>query len=76
MTDSPTPCSMCEAEPATTTWGLPVCQSCADALTSLQGDLAEMHAADPHLAELARRVEESAAELFAERDAPRGTDDR
>lgn len=29
------PCSMCEQREATTMWGLPVCQSCADFLEIL-----------------------------------------
>lgn len=61
-------CTMCEEQPATTTWGFPVCQDCADMLTALNGELKEMEAADPELAEAGRRVEESFARL-------RGVDD-
>lgn len=32
-------CSMCEDAEATTTWGFPVCQFCADWLTRLDADL-------------------------------------
>ena len=60
-------CTLCESAPATTTWGFPVCQPCADALSETQAELKQMEADDPHLAELGRRVEESAAEFFAER---------
>ncbi len=64
-------CSMCERAPATTTWGLPVCQPCADALDQTQADLKQMEAEDPHLAELGRRVEDS----FSEWLEARGTTD-
>lgn len=60
-------CTMCEEAPATTTWGFPVCQPCADGLDATQSDLKEMEAEDPHLAALGRRVEASAARFFAER---------
>lgn len=50
-------CTMCEEAPATTNWGLPVCQECADMLTRLDGNLKEMEADDPELAELGRRAE-------------------
>lgn len=62
-------CTMCEQEPATTTWGLPVCQPCADGLDETQQMLAEEEAADPHLAELGQRVEDLFARFLAERDA-------
>lgn len=52
-------CSMCESSPATTTWGLPVCQDCADGLDSLQGELRAMEEADPELARLGERAEEA-----------------
>lgn len=45
---APTPCAMCEGAPATTTWGLPVCQDCADGLTWLDGELAREEAAADH----------------------------
>lgn len=61
---------MCEAQPATTTYGLPVCQGCYDGLVGLQGDLEAMEAADPWLAELGRRVEESARKYLSERTNP------
>ena len=35
----PDPCSMCQDREATTTWGLPVCQPCADFLTRLDAQL-------------------------------------
>jgi hypothetical protein len=57
-------CTMCEQAPATTTWFAPVCQPCADMLGSLDADLKEMEAADPALAEMGRRVEESARRVF------------
>lgn len=59
-------CTMCEMEPATTRWGLPVCQSCHDGLNETQAWLAEEEANDPVLADLGRKVEESAARFVAE----------
>jgi hypothetical protein len=32
-------CTMCEEAPATTSWGFPVCQPCADWLTFLDAEL-------------------------------------
>lgn len=37
--EKPGACSMCQERPATTTWGFPVCQQCADFLTRLDGEL-------------------------------------
>ena len=50
---------MCGEEPATTTYGLPVCQPCRDGLVALDGEIKAMEADDPALAELAERVESS-----------------
>jgi hypothetical protein len=52
-------CSMCEQAPATTTWGFTVCQPCADWLSTLDGDVKAMEAADPELAEAGRQVEDA-----------------
>lgn len=35
-------CSMCQELPATTTWGLPVCQPCADWLAWLDDELKQL----------------------------------
>lgn len=51
-------CTMCEQAPAETTWGLPVCQPCADWLNRLHGDLEREEAAEPTLAEAGRAVEQ------------------
>lgn len=58
-------CSFCEEAPATTTWGLPVCQPCEDFLRGLNDDLTAMEADDPDLAVKGRAVEEAAQRLFA-----------
>lgn len=60
-------CTMCEAAPATTIWGFPVCQMCSDALDSTQAVLKEMEAEHPHLAELGQRVESSFRRFLAAR---------
>lgn len=57
-------CTMCNESEATTTYGFPVCQPCADWLVSLQGDLQAMEADDPDLAAKGRAVEEAAQRLF------------
>lgn len=47
----PGECTMCEEEPATTRYGLPVCQSCHDWLTNTVAPaLADMEAACPDCA--------------------------
>jgi hypothetical protein len=57
--DNVTICTMCEMVPATTTWGFPVCESCAESLTLLNRELKLMETEDPELAEKGRRAEES-----------------
>lgn len=52
-------CTMCEQAHATTTWGFPVCQPCADWLLSTDAELKQMEADDPDLAEAGREVEEA-----------------
>lgn len=59
-------CTMCEEEPATTTWIFPVCQSCYQALADTQEMLEKTEAEDPALAEQGRRVEESWLEFVEE----------
>lgn len=50
-------CTMCEEAPATTTWGFPVCQPCADFLAMLDDDLKRMEAGDSALKVAGERVE-------------------
>lgn len=45
-------CTLCEHNPATTSWGLPVCDECHAFLGRLDVDLKAMEAADPELAAL------------------------
>jgi hypothetical protein len=63
-------CTMCEEAPATTTWGFPVCQPCADALSMLDEDLKKMEAGDPALKVAGERVEAAWAEFQRLRDEP------
>lgn len=56
---TPIVCTMCDEAPATTTWGWPVCQPCADWLRVLHAELQEMEANDPALAESRRRVDDA-----------------
>lgn len=58
-------CAMCEERPATTVYGLPVCDECQAMLNTLDGDLKEMEAADPELAELGRRIEEGCRAILS-----------
>lgn len=58
-------CTMCDEEPATTSFGAPVCEGCREWLVGLQGELAEMEGADPDLARKGRAVDEAAQRLFA-----------
>lgn len=60
-------CNMCAQRPATTVWGLPVCQPCADSLDDTQVMLETMEAEDPALAELGRRVEASCRSYLEQR---------
>jgi hypothetical protein len=60
-------CTMCEEAPATTTWGFPVCQDCADGLDVLHTELQQMEAADPELAAAGERAE-AAFKKFLEGD--------
>jgi hypothetical protein len=53
-------CTMCGEKPATTTWGFPVCQSCADGLDGLHADLKEMERTDPALRALVERQDRDA----------------
>lgn len=59
MPDDLGTCTMCEDAPATTTWGFPVCQPCADMLTMLDADLKKMEDGDPALKVAGERVEEA-----------------
>lgn len=49
-------CTLCEDRPATTSWGLPVCDECKAFLGRLDVDLKAMEDADPELAAIAGRV--------------------
>lgn len=46
-------CTLCEERPATTSWGLPVCDECHGFLGRLDVELKAMEDADPELAALA-----------------------
>jgi hypothetical protein len=48
-------CSLCEQDPATTSYGFPVCAACRAFLERLDVDLKAMEAADPELARIANR---------------------
>lgn len=51
-------CTMCADAPATTVWGFPVCDSCADWLTRIDGILKAEEADNPELAALRRRIDD------------------
>lgn len=59
------PCSLCEDDEATTTWGMPVCESCAAALTAMDVELKAMEAADPKLKALGDRIRTAEQRLHA-----------
>lgn len=58
------PCSMCGEDEATTVWGVPVCESCAESLDRLDSQLGEMEAGDPGLKAAGDRLRAAERELF------------
>lgn len=59
------PCTMCGERPATTEYGLPVCDECKAMCISLDAKLKEMEAADPELAKLGQSIEETTKALLS-----------
>lgn len=57
-------CEMCEWSPATTTWGFPVCQPCAEWLILLDDELRSMEDEDPQLERLSQQINKSAERLI------------
>ena len=49
-------CAMCEIEPPTEHYGLPVCADCFGMLQEIDAGLAELEAVDPELAALGAKI--------------------